>query len=128
MISGTRTGRLAARLTDSAHEIVSGVAQSIGGDNEGLSPHHLLEAALAACTIITVQMYANRKGWKLEKTDVVVEITSEGKDGTTLSRTIKFTGDLSGEERERLMDIANKCPIHKLLSGPVTIETRPAAE
>ncbi|MNL62914.1 OsmC-like protein [compost metagenome] len=77
---------------------------------------------MTACTIITVQMYANRKQWKLESTDVKVKVESEGAK-SVLSREITFRGELSDEEKDRLLDIANKCPIHRLLTSEVTINT-----
>lgn len=128
MISGSRTGHLSATLKTETHEVIAGVLPALGGNDEGPSPHELLESALAACTIITVQMYANRKGWKLNSTNVSVEIVSEKTEGTSIVRTVKFEGDLSDDERQRLLDIANKCPIHKILSNPIKIETRLATE
>ena len=127
MVKGSRSGNLGATISTEHHHLISGVLPALGGDDEGANPHELLEAALACCTIITVQMYANRKGWKLASTDVSVDITNEGLDGTSMVRTVTFNGDLSDDERKRLLDIANKCPIHRLLSGKISIETRLAA-
>ncbi|MBX9769176.1 MAG: OsmC family protein [Bdellovibrionales bacterium] len=113
---------MAARIVEKSHELFSGVDPKLGGSDEGMSPHRILEAALAACTIITVQMYANRKGMKLDSTNVKVHIESEGKE-TKLSRIVEFKGALTTEEKDRLLEIANKCPIHNLLESHVTIET-----
>jgi putative redox protein len=121
MIKGTRTGNLAAVIRAGHFEILSGVLQDQGGTDDGPSPHELVEAALAACTIITIQMYANRKEWPLEGTDVEVKITSEDKSGTVFQRDISFRGQLNGEQRTRLFEIANKCPIHRLLIGKVEV-------
>lgn len=104
------------------HQIISGVTKQNGGDDEGMNPHELLEASLASCTIITVQMYANRKAWPLESIGVVVTTDSEGSN-SHLTRQITFTGELDEEQVTRLLDIANKCPIHKLLTSNIEIET-----
>lgn len=122
MITAKRNGTLGAVSLARDHQVVSGVSKQSGGDDEGMSPHELLEAALASCTIITVQMYANRKAWPLESTDVVVTTDSEGAD-SHLTRQITFKGNLDEEQRARLLEISNKCPIHKLLISNIKIET-----
>lgn len=122
MITATKKGKLGAVSTGGGHQVVAGTAKQNGGDDEGMSPHELLETALATCTIITVEMYANRKAWPLESIDVVVTTDSEGAN-SHLSRQITFKGDLDEEQRARLLDIANKCPIHKLLTSHIEIAT-----
>jgi putative redox protein len=122
MITAKRNGKLGAVSTVRDHQVVSGITKQSGGDDEGMSPHELLETALASCTIITVQMYANRKAWPLESTDVVVTTDSEGAN-SHLTREITFKGNLDEEQRARLLEIANKCPIHKLLTSNIEIET-----
>lgn len=123
MITGGRNGNLGAILKTKHFQITAGVPVELGGIDDGPSPHEILEAALAACTTITVQMYANRKEWPLKSTDVVVKITSETPTGTEITRDIRFVGELSEEQRQRLLEIANKCPIHRLLSGRIEIKT-----
>ncbi|RYZ51210.1 MAG: OsmC family peroxiredoxin, partial [Proteobacteria bacterium] len=83
----------------------------------------LLEASLAACTILTLQLYANRKQWDLGGIEVDIKISKENKDGTVITRSIAFKNSLVAEKVERLTEIANKCPIHNLLVGSVAIET-----
>jgi putative redox protein len=122
MITAKRNGTLGAISSVRDHQVTSGVTKQNGGDDEGMSPHELLETALASCTIITVQMYANRKAWPLESIDVVVTTDSEGAN-SHLSRQITFKGNLDEEQRTRLLDIANKCPIHKLLTSNIEIAT-----
>lgn len=124
MVTGRRSGDLAATIRSGNFEIISGVLPQEGGTDDGPNPHRLLEAALASCTIITVQMYANRKGWPLKSTNVMVNIVKEDATGTVLSREISFDGDLTDEQRDRLFEISNKCPLHKLLSGKIEIESR----
>lgn len=113
---------LVAELKAKEHEFVSGVAPKLGGGDEGPDPHELLEAALAACTILTVQMYARRKEIALAAVDVRVKIVAEG-ETTEISRSISFRGELSPEQRERLLTIAEKCPIHRILSRPISVKT-----
>lgn len=119
MITGSRKNNLGASLRTQTYEIVSGVLPDLGGDDEGPNPHELLEAALAACTIITVQMYANRKKMDLQSTEAIVKIIKEEPGQTEISRELTFVGNLTEEEKKRLHEIADKCPVHKILSGPV---------
>ena len=123
MVTGNRRqNALVADLNVRTHKLISGLGEANGGNDEGPNPHELVEAALTACTILTVQMYANRKGMKLESTEVAVKITSEGPD-SVFSLEVSFHGDLTPEERERLGQIAQRCPIHKLLESNIKIET-----
>lgn len=122
MITGIRKDNLTAEISVRSHKIVSGLLENLGGQDEGPNPHELVEAALAACTILTAQMYANRKGIKLDSTDVVVKIVSEGAD-SVIEREVSFKGDLTEEERTRLGEIVEKCPIHKLLQSNIKINT-----
>lgn len=99
------------------------VKEDIGGTNTAPDPHEYLEVALAGCTAITVQMYANRKGIPLESVDVKIKIIKEGPDGNEIQRTVSFIGDLSEEQRKSLLAIAEKCPIHKFISKGAKIST-----
>lgn len=95
-----------------------------GGKDLGFSPHELLAAALGGCTNATVRMYADRKEWPLEAIDTKVTIEhGETFDDTMIHRSIRFTGDLSEEQRTRLLQIAERCPIHRTLIGNVKIDT-----
>jgi putative redox protein len=123
MVTGNRSAKLASTISVRQHKVVSGLSAANGGQDEGPNPHELIEAALAACTILTVELYAQRKQMKLDNVEAKVQITSETKEGTVIARELKFIGDLTPEEKTRLHEIADKCPIHKLLEGKVTIET-----
>lgn len=123
MIQGSRGKNISAVLKTSLYEILSDVSEQSGGNNSGPNPHELLEAALAACTIITIQMYANRKLWKLESTDALVKIVWEEKGLTKIDRQLTFKGDLTDEQKARLREIADKCPLHNILEGKIEIQT-----
>jgi len=116
-------GPLQQKLTAGELEFLSDAEISKGGSNTGPSPHEYLGAALAACTSMTLKMYAGRKAIPLENAIVTVYIERID-DIETLSRDIQLIGNLSAEEKERLIEIANKCPIHKALAGQIQIKTQ----
>ncbi len=92
----------------------------LGGTNLGPNPKELLAGALAACTTITLRMYADRKEWPLEDIKVDVKIDTETQPGTTLiHKKIELIGDLDDKTKERLLNIAEKCPVNKLLLQPI---------
>lgn len=97
---------------------------SDGGGDEGFSPSELLASALAACTCITLRMYADRKGWPLDDVQVAVEFTRDNAlNESNITRNISLVGQLSPEQRARLLTIANSCFIHKTLTHPINIHT-----
>jgi putative redox protein len=104
------------------HTLIADEPLDNGGDDAGPAPHEWLLAGLGACTSITTKMYAVRKGWPLEAVEVSVDgATVEGT--FVFTRHIAFKGELTDEQRVRLLEIANKCPVHKTLSGPIRIDT-----
>lgn len=93
-----------------------------GGQDAGLSPKELLAAALSACTMATLRMYVDKKGWDLAEIKVETELlVEEGK--STFSRKIQFTGTLTEAQKTRLLAVANACPVHKILSHPIAFNT-----
>ena len=116
-------GPLQQKLITGDLHFLSDAEVSMGGGGTGPSPHEYLAAALAACTSMTLKMYASRKAMSLENAIVIVDI-ERSDDIEKLTRDIQLIGNLSAEEKERLIEIANKCPIHKALAGQIQIKTQ----
>jgi len=122
------------RIKSGRHEIIADEPLDIG-DDAGPDPYGLLLSSLAACTIMTVKMYANRKNWPLE--DVELSLSTKkvhAKDCEDcesdpnarvdiIERQISFKGDLSPDQIDRLTDIASKCPVHRTLTSETVIRT-----
>ena len=116
-------GPLQQKLSAGDLHFLSDAELSKGGSGTGPSPHEYLGAALAACTSMTLKMYASRKEMNLENAIVTVEI-ERADDIEKFTRDIQLIGSLNAEEKERLLEIANKCPIHKALAGQIQIKTQ----
>ncbi|MGO1728317.1 MAG: OsmC family protein [Flavobacteriaceae bacterium] len=110
--------------SDSGHEIIADEPKNVGGENLGMMPTELLIAALAACTSATLRMYADRKEWQLEEVNTKIKLIENKYDDARIIRTIGMTGDLDDKQRDRLLQIANKCPVHKMLKNGLDIETK----
>ncbi len=107
------------------HTLIGDEPEAQGGADAGMTPYELLLAALGECTAITLRMYADRKEWDVADIEVklnLTEMTPTDKT-TSISREIKIIGNISDEQRQRMMQIANACPVHKVLSNPIKIET-----
>ena len=108
VVTGDARG-LAQQIVVGTHRIAADEPTSAGGTDSGPNPYDLLLAALGSCTSMTVTLYARRKQWPLQR-DVV------------------FAGPLSDEQRSRLLEIANRCPVHRTLTSEIDIRTRLVAE
>lgn len=122
VVSRFGSGHFQQALDVGSDHFVSDIEQEKGGNSTGPSPHEYLAAALAACTGMTLKMYAGRKSWDLQ--DAVVKVDIERIDEVEIfKRSIELLGNLDAEQRERLLEIANKCPVHKALAGKIEINT-----
>ncbi|MGB8275586.1 MAG: OsmC family protein, partial [Alphaproteobacteria bacterium] len=129
------TGPYAQTIDAAGHRLIADEPLDRGGQDTGPSPYDLLVAALGACTSMTIRMYADRKQWPLES--VAVRLTHrkihaeecktcETKEGRIdrIDRVISLTGPLDEAQRTRLLEIADKCPVHRTLTSEISIETR----
>ena len=113
----------ARRIAGYSHEIDLGDGREIvvdepaadGGTDTGPRPTQLLATSLAGCTAITIEMYADRKGWDLPGLEVAVEMDYEGEVPSSFAVEVALPEGLDDEQRKKLMVIAGKCPVHKLL-------------
>lgn len=120
-------GKMRQEIKVGEHRLVSDVALADGGEGRGPGPHDYLAASLGACTALTLRMYAQRKQWPLENAEVVVDLTDEG-GLAKFERSIHLVGPLDAAQRERLLKVAESCPIHKALTGRIEIITKLTAE
>ena len=119
IIRVAETGRgkyqVEARVGDTA--LVIDEPQSVGGEGAGPNPYNLLSAALGACTTMTIRLYADRKGWPLKHVEVAVRHSRAGLEARErFDLDIVLTGDLDDTQRTRLMEIAERCPVHLTLA------------
>lgn len=119
-VSKANTGKLKQHVTNGRHELFSDEPGEVGGDDQAMTPHELLEAALGSCTALTVTMVARRKQMPL--TDVRVDVSHQAVDGVyRMQRNIALIGTLTEEQKIYLLGIANKCPVHKVLTGKIEV-------
>jgi putative redox protein len=102
------------------HALIADEPAAAGGQDLGPTAMEMLAGALGGCTSVTLRMYAQRKGWDLQTVDVRVEIDYKA---FTIRREIALGGNLDVEQRARLLQIADACPVHKLLANAVPVTT-----
>ena len=114
-------------LSNGRHVWNADVGKTLGSDDRAPDPHDLLDSALAACTTLTLELYIRRR--QMAVTGLRVTVThdedkdAQGRVHYRMQRQVAIDGDISEEDRARLLDIAGKCPIHRLLQGEIVIDT-----
>jgi len=131
-------GELREDIEAGQHRLVADEPLEAGGTDTGATPYHLLLAALGACTAITLRMYAQHKGWPLAEVEVrlrhekihaddCANCETQDRALDSIEREIVLHGPLDQVQRERLLQIANRCPVHRTLTSEIRISTRLAA-
>ena len=139
VVSETHRGRLQQAITIGPHHLTADEPVSVGGLDSGPTPYDYVLAGLGACTAMTVRLYAERKAWPLDHVAVALThakihasdcATCETREGMLdrIDRTVTLAGPLDAEQRKRLMEIADKCPVHRTLTSEIEIRTVEQAE
>ena len=135
IVQETGSGKYTNKIeTSSGHSLMSDEPKDVGGDNKGPSPYGYLLAALGSCKSMTMRMYAERKGFKLDHVEVRLSHSKihaedcekcETKKGLVdhIQTDITIKGDLTEEERQRIFDIAEKCPVHRTITNEIIIDS-----
>src|SRR5579859_477402 len=134
VVRETRNGKFQQMVSVGPHQLLADEPAAAGGDDTGLAPYDLLLAGLGACTSMTMRLYAERKALPLERTTVTLRHNKihaedcaecETKAGMLdqIERVITMEGALDAEQRKRLLEIADKCPVHRTLTSEVRIRT-----
>jgi len=134
VVRETGRGQFQQEIICGPHHLVADEPAGVGGQDSGLGPYELLLASLGACTAMTLRLYADRKHLPLKSAQVRLRHSRiraedcaecETKSGMIdrIDRAITLEGDLSDEQRTRLMEIADKCPVHRTLKGEIDIQT-----
>lgn len=131
----TAGGKFAQHVATRTHSFIADEPKSYGGNDDGPTPYDLLMAALGACTSMTIKMYADKKGIKLDKVRVELEHSRDhhkdcnsdvgGGDARieAIDKTIELSGDFTDAEHKRMIEIADRCPVHRTLEGELHIHT-----
>lgn len=135
VVTGAGEGLFTQVMMDQAHTLTADEPRETGGDDLGPSPYGLLLMSLGACTSMTLRLYADRKGWPMERVVVRLRHTklheqdAERPESSEsfldrIDRSLEFIGPLDDAQRARLLEIADHCPVHRTLTGRIQIRTR----
>jgi putative redox protein len=116
------TGLYKTELVARSHSLVADEPANVGGQDSGPRPGDFLRMSLASCTAITLRMYANRKNFDVRQIRVAVT-SKEVEGGTAFDTRVEISGNLDGAQRQRMLQIAKLCPVHKVLTNPIHIST-----
>jgi len=129
LVSSTAEKGMQHDISAGAHKFISDANPEAGGTDGGPNPHELMLAALGACTSMTLRVFAKRRGWNIDTVNVklneesIEDPNNAGKKMSKITRDIEVKGDLTQEQMDTLKSIADKCPIHKLLTESKQIIT-----
>ena len=129
LVSSSAQKGMQHEISAGTHKWIADAGKDIGGNETGPNPHELMLASLGACTSMTLKVFASRRGWKLDEVTVklneetVEDPNTPGKKMSKITRDISVTGELTQEQLDTLKSIADKCPIHKLLTESKQILT-----
>ena len=126
--SDSGPGHLNVQISVGGQSFVGDEPVAAGGTGLGPAPHDLLSAALAECTVLTLRLYADRKSWPLDAIEVSVthEVQADQTPRDLFHRLVRLSGPLDEEQRARLLEIAERCPLHRTLTAGSRIETAAA--
>ena len=111
-------------ITIRSFQLIADEPESLGGDDKGPTPMEYIFAGLASCKAITIRMYAERKKWSLDKVDVQVHYKSIKDQPPTVQAELTIEGDLDTTQKARLIEIGDRCPVHRFLSQQITIQSK----
>jgi putative redox protein len=123
-VTARRRKGYAHALTVGPHTLIADEPEDRGGTDTGPSPTQLLALSLASCTAVTIEMYADRKGWDVGELEVEVEYELHPKGTSRFDVVLKLPPALTEEQAERIRAIAGRCPVHRTLTGDVEIDDR----
>jgi putative redox protein len=126
IVRGVTESGMAMQVEAGPHTLRGDEPTDQGGTDTGPQPHELLLAALGTCTLMTLRMYAGRKGWPMGNTRVRLNGAKAADGSYAIDRHIHFDAALDADQRTRLIEIADKCPVHKTLKGQIAIATSEA--
>lgn len=119
-------GRYQQAITAGQHQLIADEPASMGGADAGPAPFDFIMSGLGACTSMTLRMYAERKGLALTRVSVALSHEKVEIDGVTrdrINRSITLEGELNDDQRQRLLEIANKCPVHRTLTSEIKVRS-----
>lgn len=130
LVSSTAEKGMRHEINAGQHNWIADAGKEIGGEESGPNPHEMMLAALGSCTSMTLKLFAQRRGWKLDEVRVklneetIDDPNNAGKKISKITREIEVKGELNKEQLDTLKSIADKCPIHKLLTESKQIITQ----
>lgn len=124
VITKLGTEKYLMNISAGSNTIIGDEPISKGGQEKGFNPLELLVSALSSCTTATIKMFADRKEWKVDEVSVKVLFDNETQEGVSnFKKIIEIKGDLTNEQRETLHKVAHTCPIQKIITGEITVNS-----